>query len=78
MTKYALTLLAAVTLALPALLVAGDMPSGCDAKTSSFVPHAHASHHVYGTPIQPAILHHGKTSHRQYTPKKRSSSTAIK
>jgi hypothetical protein len=78
MTKYALTLLAAVTLAQAALSVAADKPSDCDNKTSSFVPHAHTSHHVYGSPIQPPILHHGKTSHRQYTPKKRSSSTAIK
>jgi hypothetical protein len=78
MTKYALSLLAAVTLTQPALLIAGDKPSGCDAKTSSFVPHAHTSHHVYGAPIQPAILRHGKSSHPQYTPKKRSSSTAIK
>jgi hypothetical protein len=78
MTKYALTLLAAITLAQPALSVAGDKPGGCDGTTSSFVPHAHSSQHVYGTPIQPAILHHGKTSHRKFTPKKRSSSAAIK
>ncbi len=78
MTKYALALLAAVTLAQPALSVAGDTSSDCDAKSSSFVPHAHTSHHVYGSPIQPAILHHRKTTHRQYTPKKRSSSAAIK
>ena len=78
MTKYALTLLAAVTLAQPALSVAGDKPSGCDSKTSSFVPHPHTSHHVYGTPIQPAILHHVKSSHRHSTPKKRSSSAANK
>ena len=78
MTKYALTLLVAITLAQPALSVGGDKPSGCDAKASSLVPHAHTSQHVYGTPIQPAILHRGKTSHRQSTPKKRSSSAAIK
>jgi hypothetical protein len=78
MWKYALTLLAAVTLMHATLSVAGDKLSDCDPKTSSFVPHAHTSHHVYGTPIQPAILHHRKTSHRQYTPKKRSSGAAIK
>jgi hypothetical protein len=78
MWKYALSLFAAVTLVQPTLLVSGDKPSDCDAKTSSFVPHAHTSNHVYGTPIQPAILHHRKTSHRQYTPKKRSSGAAIK
>jgi hypothetical protein len=78
MTKYALALLAAVTLVQPALSVAGDEPSDCDAKTSSFVPHAHTSSHVYGAPIQPAILHHRKASHPKYTPKRRSSSAAIK
>jgi hypothetical protein len=78
MTKYVLTLLAAVTLAQPAPSVTGDQPSRCDGATSSFVPHAHTSQHVYGTPIQPAILHHGKTSHRQSTLKKRSSRAAIK
>jgi hypothetical protein len=78
MTKYALTLLAAVTLAQPALSAAGDKPSGCDSNSSSFVPHARTSQHVYGTPIQPAILHHRKTSHHQSPPKKRSSSTAKK
>jgi hypothetical protein len=78
MTKYALTLLAAVTLAQPALSASADEPGGCDTKTSSFVPHTHTSHHVYGAPIQPAILRHGKTSHRRHTPKKRSSSAARK
>ena len=78
MWKYALALLAAVTLAQPALWVGGDKPSDCDPKTSSFVPHPHTSNHVYGTPIQPTILHHRKTSHPKYTPKKRSSSAAIK
>jgi hypothetical protein len=78
MTKYALTLLVAITLAQPALSVAGDKPSDCDGKSSSFVPHAHTSQHVYGAPIQPAILHHGRTSHRQSTLKKRSSRAPIK
>lgn len=78
MTKYALALLAAMTLAQPALSVGGDKPSGCDPKTSSFVPHPHTSNHVYGTPIQPAILHHRKTSHSKYVPKKRTSGAAIK
>jgi hypothetical protein len=78
MTKYALTLLAAAMLAQPMLSVAGDKPSDCDGHSSSFVPHAHTSQHVYGTPIQPPILHHRKTSHHLYAPKKRSSGAAIK
>jgi hypothetical protein len=78
MAKYALTLLAAVTLAQPVLSASADKPSDCDAKTSSFVPHPHSSHHVYGAPMQPAIVHQGKISHRHDTPKKRSSSAAKK
>jgi hypothetical protein len=80
MTKYALALLAAVTLTQPVLSVAADRPSSCDSKTSSFVPHARTSNHVYGTPIQPAIVGHGRSSHRNrnHTPKKRSSSAAKK
>jgi len=70
MTKFATTLLAAVTLLLPALSVAGDPPNDSRAKPNSFVPHAHTNSHVYGTPIQPAIVGHAKTSHYKQTPKK--------
>jgi hypothetical protein len=68
MTKFAITVLAAV-LVQPALSVAGN-------KTSSFVPHPHTNHHVYGAPIQPALVGHAKTSHHKHAPKKRSSSAA--
>jgi hypothetical protein len=70
MTKFAIAVLAAVTLAQPALSVAGDKPSDTRAKPASFVPHTHTHHHVYGAPIQPAIVGHAKTSHRKQAPKR--------
>jgi hypothetical protein len=76
MTRFAITLLAAVTLMHPTLSVAGDKPTDSGAKPSSFVPHPHTHHHVYGSPIQPAIVGHAKTSHHKHTPKKRSSRAA--
>jgi hypothetical protein len=72
MCKFAITVLAAVALVQPALSVAGDKPTDSHAKPSSFVPHPHSSH-VYGAPIQPAILGHAKTSHLNRAPKKRTS-----
>ena len=76
MARFAITVLAAVTLLQPVLSVAGNTPTDSRAKPSSFVPHPHSNSHVYGTPIQPAIVGHAKTSHHKQTPKKRSSSTA--
>jgi len=73
MTKFAITVLAAVALAQPAMSVAGDKPTGSGAKPNSYVPHPHTSRHVYGAPIQPAIVGHAKTSHHKQAPKKRSS-----
>ena len=70
MTKFATTVLAAVTLMLPALSGAGDQPTDSRAKPNSFVPHPHTNSHVYGTPIQPAIVGHATTSHHKQTPKK--------
>ena len=72
MTKFAITVLAAVTLAQPALSVAGDKPTNSGAKPNSYVPHSRKSHHVYGAPIQPAIVGHAKTSHHKHAPKKQS------
>jgi hypothetical protein len=76
MTKFAITVLIAVTLVQPALSVAGDKPTDSAAKPNSFVPHPHTNHHVYGAPIQPAIVGHAKASHHKHAPKKRSSSAA--
>jgi hypothetical protein len=76
MTKFAITVLAAFTLVQPALSVAGDKPTDSRAKPNSFVPHTHTNTHVYGSPIQPAIMGHSKASHPKHTSKKRSSSAA--
>ena len=76
MTKFATTLLVAVTLVQPVLSVAGDSPSDSRPKPNSFVPHPHTNHHVYGAPIQPAIVGHAKTPHHSQSSKKRSSSAA--
>jgi hypothetical protein len=58
------------------LSVAGDKSTDSRPKPSSFVPHPHANSHVYGAPIQPALVGHAKTSHHTPTPKKQSSSTS--
>ena len=74
MTRFATTvLLAAVTLMQPALSVAGDKSTDSRAKPSSFVPHPHSNNHVYGSPIQPAVVGHARTSHHQQAPKKQTS-----
>jgi hypothetical protein len=78
MTKFAITVLAAITLVQPGLSVAGDKSTDSRAKPNSFVPHPHTNQHVYGTPIQPAIVGHAKTSHQKHAPKKRSSSAAYR
>jgi hypothetical protein len=75
MTKFALVVLAAIALVQPALSAA-DAPANSGAKPSSFVPHPHTNNHVYGSPIQPAIVGHGRTSHQRHLQKKRSLSGA--
>jgi hypothetical protein len=69
MTKFAIAVLAAAALVQPVLSVAGDKPS-------SFVPHPHSNNHVYGSPIQPAIVGRAKISHHSNAPRKRSLSGA--
>jgi hypothetical protein len=78
MTKFAIIVLAAITLVQPALSVAGDKATDAREKPSSFVPHPHTNHHVYGAPIQPAIVGHAKTSHAKHAPKKRALSAAYR
>jgi hypothetical protein len=73
MTKIAIAVLAAAALVQSALSAA-TTDSGT--KPSSFVPHAHSNHHVYGSPIQPAIVGHAKTSHHSHAPKRRPLSRA--
>jgi hypothetical protein len=73
MTKFVAIALAAVTLLQSALSVAGNQPTDSSEKPSSFVPHPHTKTHVYGAPIQPAVVGHSKVSHHKLTPKKQSS-----
>jgi hypothetical protein len=73
-TKFVITMLAAaITLLQPALSVASVKPTDSGVKPSSFVPHPHTKNHVYGAPIQPAVVGHAKTAHHKHAPKKRSS-----
>jgi hypothetical protein len=65
-------MLAAVVFIQPALSVAGDKSTDSGAKPSSFVPHPHTNSHVYGTPIQPAIVRRPASRH-VHTPKRRTS-----
>ena len=74
MTKMVVTVAAAAALAQPVLSAAGDKWGDTPAAPTSFVPHPHTSHHVYGAPIGPAIVGHRKTSHHGHSTKKRSSS----
>jgi hypothetical protein len=76
MTKFAIAVLSAVTLVHPALSAAGDKSTDSRAKPSSFVPHPHTQTHVYGSPIQSAVVGHSAAPHHKHTPKKRGSSAA--
>jgi hypothetical protein len=70
MPKFAIAVLAAIALLHPALSVAGVQSTNSAAKPSSFVPHPHTNHHVYGSPIGPAVAGHARTSHHKHAPKK--------
>jgi hypothetical protein len=70
MKQFAIIVLAGA-LMLPPLSVAADKSTDSRAKPSSIVPHAHSNSHVYGTPIQPAIVSHSRTHHHKLTPKKK-------
>jgi hypothetical protein len=71
MRNFATIVIATIALAQPALAVAGDTATDSHAKPASFVPHAPTNQHVYGAPIEPAIMGHGAASHHKKTPKKR-------
>jgi hypothetical protein len=76
MTQFTLAVLAAVMLVQPVLAAAGDKPADTAAKPSSFVPHPRSNHHVYGAPIEPAIVGHNKSAHQKSAPKKQPSGAA--
>jgi hypothetical protein len=73
MTKFVSIALAAALMQ-PALSVAADGSTDSHPKPSSFVPHPHTQSHVYGSPLQPAIVGHSKASHHKNPPKKQASS----
>ncbi len=74
MTQFVIAVLAAIALVQPTLSAAGDKPA--DTAPSSFVPHSHTNHHVYGAPIESPIVGRRKTAHHKSAPKPRPSSTA--
>lgn len=69
MKQVAIIVLTAA-LAQPALSAANTKSTDSKAQPSSFVPHAHTNSHVYGTPIQPAIVGHSRASRHKKAPKK--------
>lgn len=73
MKIFAVVVLAAITLAGPALSLADNQSTNSAPKPSSFVPHPHSSRHVYGAPIGPPIAGQAKTSHRKHAAKSPSS-----
>jgi len=73
MKKFTIVMLAAVLMQ-SALSVADAQSTASRPKPSSFVPHSHTKHHVYGAPIRPAIVGHSKVSHHKQTLKNRASS----
>jgi len=73
MKKFAIIMLAAVLMQ-STLSVARAQSTAPRPKPSSFVPHSHTKHHVYGAPIHPAIVGHSKVSHHKQTLKGRPSS----
>jgi hypothetical protein len=78
MKTFAITVLAAITLAGPTLSAAGSKPVNSGSKPSSYAPQPHTNRHVYGTPLQPPIVHHANTSHHKHAQKKRSTSATTR
>jgi len=78
MTKIAITVLAAITLAGSTVSVASGEPINSRSKPSSFAPQPHSNDHIYGAPIEPPIVGHAKASHHNHVQKKRSTSAKIR
>ena len=74
MTKIAITMLAAITLAGSTVSVASGEPFNSGSKPSSLAPQPHSNSHIYGAPIEPPIVGHAKVSHHNQVQKKRSMS----
>jgi hypothetical protein len=71
MTKIAITVLAAITLAGSSVSDAIGEPFDSGSKPSSFAPQPHSNNHIYGAPIAPPIMGHAKASHHNQVQKKR-------
>jgi hypothetical protein len=78
MTKLPMIVIAVATLVQSGLTMAGDKSAGSHAAPNSYVPHPHASNHVYGTPIQPPVVGHARSSHQKSAAKKRTLGAARK
>ncbi len=74
MTKFAITVLAAITLAGSTVSVASGEPIHSGSKPSSYAPQPHSNDHIYGTPIEPPLVGHARASHHNHVQKKRSTS----
>jgi len=66
MPKIAFKVLAVAALAGSMASVAGANTASAGSKPSSFAPQANTNGHVYGTPIDPPIVGHAKSSHHQH------------
>jgi hypothetical protein len=71
MWKFAVGLIIALALTQSIRSAAADTA----AKPSSFIPHSAQHTHTYGSPIQPSIVGH-KNSHHKQAPKSQSWSAA--
>jgi len=76
MTTIAITMLAAIALAGPSLSVADGKPPDSGSKPSSYTPQPHTNRHIYGAPIQPAIVGHANTSRHKHAKRKATSATS--
>ena len=74
MAKFAITVLAAIALAGSAVSAASGEPIASGSKPSSYAPQPHSNDHIYGAPIEPAIVGHSKAYHHSHVQKKRSTS----
>ena len=74
MSKIAITVLAAITLAGSTVSAASGAPIDSGSKPSSFAPQPHSNDHIYGAPIEPPIVGHAKAPHHNHVQKKQSTS----
>ncbi len=78
MTKIAITVLAAFTLAGSTVSVASGEPIHSGSKPSSFAPQPHSNDHTYGAPIETPIVGQSRASRHNHLRKKRSTSAKIR